>query len=123
MLVVVSYTSTVRYNFNTALAVRYGGCLSVRLVGRLYTFTFTFYLILKQAGGPLCLQIMFMKFDLDLPSIDDSVDVTSRHALGRCIVSTFSTFWTRPHVMNIDRHLPIDLSHRKQMGNQMLINL
>ncbi len=32
---------------------------------------------MKQAGGPLCLQVMFMKSDLDLPSIDDSVDVTS----------------------------------------------
>ena len=38
-LTFVSYTSTARYNLNTASAVRYGGRLSLRHVGRLYTYT------------------------------------------------------------------------------------
>jgi hypothetical protein len=37
---------------------------------------------------------------------DNSIDVMSRHALGRRIVSTL---WTRPHVMYIDRSVGIDL--------------
>ncbi len=52
--------------------------------------------------------IMFMKFDLDLPLIDD-FDVASRHILRRRLVSTL---WTRPHIMNIDRS---QSHHRKQM--------
>jgi hypothetical protein len=63
---------------------------------------------------------MFMKFDLDLPSIDD-FDVTSRHALGRRIdvdvVDVVDTSSRHEHLV------PIDLRHRKQMGNKMLIRL
>ncbi len=60
---------------------------------------------------------MFIKSDLDLPSIDDSVDVTSSHAIGCCFVSTSSTLWTRPHVMNIDQSVGISRLFAMTLSN------
>jgi hypothetical protein len=46
---------------------------------RLNTQFIISHLTFFKAGGPICFQIKFMKSNLDLPSFDDSVDVTSRH--------------------------------------------
>ncbi len=69
-----------------------------------------------------------MKYDLNLPPIDDFINVTSRHVLGRLIVSTSSTLrhadlvdvvsdtssltlWTCPRVMSIFLRLRLGKYH------------
>jgi hypothetical protein len=60
-----------------------------------------------EAGGPICLQIMFMKSDLDLLSIDDSVEVTSRPRTSHRIDVVISTLFAMT-LSGFDRNVIIE---------------